>query len=80
MGDFKSASDAFDRAMTLEPANPSHYQKLARALEFQRRYDEAIVVVRKHIQLMEEQGRRDVGAQLRQYVEFLEYQKVKRAR
>ncbi len=79
-GDFKSASDAFDRATALEPANPSHYQKLARALEFQRRYDEAIAIVRKHVQLVEEQGRRDLAAQLRQYVEFLEYQKVKQAR
>ena len=80
MGNFKEASAAFDRAKALEPANPSHYQKLAKALEFQRRYDEAIAVTRQHVKLMEEQGRRDLAAQLRQYVEFLEYQKVKQAR
>ena len=34
LGDFKGASDAFDKAMTLEPRNPSHYQKLARCWNF----------------------------------------------
>jgi tetratricopeptide (TPR) repeat protein/MFS family permease len=80
LGDFKGASDAFDRAMALEPRNPSHYQKLARALEFQRRYDEAVAVVRKHVKLVQEQGRRDLATQLSQYIEVLEYKKVKQAK
>jgi tetratricopeptide (TPR) repeat protein len=80
LGDFKGASDAFDKAAALEPRNPSHYQKLARALEFQRRYNEAVAVVRKHIKLVQEQGRRDLAAQLSQYIEVLEYKKVKQAK
>ena len=76
-GDFKQASDAFEKAMALEPSNPSHYQKFARALEFQKRYGEAIVVVRKHIKLMQDQGKREIATQLSQYVEFLEYQRAK---
>jgi tetratricopeptide (TPR) repeat protein len=80
LGDFKGASDAFGRAAALEPRNSSHYQKLARALEFQRRYDEAVAVVRKHVKLMQEQGRRDLVTQLSQYIELLEYKKVKQAR
>jgi len=80
LGDFQGASDAFDKAVALEPRNPSHYQKLARALEFQRRYEEAVVVVQKHMVFMEEQGRRDLAAQLRQYADMLQYKKVKQAK
>ena len=80
LGDFKGASDAFDKAVALEPRNPSHYQKLARALEFQHRYGEAVAVVQKHMALMEEHGRRDLATQLRQYIDMLEYKKVKQAK
>jgi tetratricopeptide (TPR) repeat protein/spermidine synthase len=80
LGDFKGASDAFDKAVALEPRNPSHYQKLARALEFQHRYDEAVAVVQKHVELMKEQGRRDVVVQLSQYIDVLKYNKVKHAK
>jgi tetratricopeptide (TPR) repeat protein/MFS family permease len=80
LGDFKGASDAFDKAVALEPRNPSHYQKLARALEFQRRYEEAVAVVDKHMALMQEQGRRDLAGQLRQYMDMLQYKKVKQAK
>lgn len=80
LGDFKGASDAFDKAAALEPRNPSHYEKLARALEFQRRYDEAVAVVQKHVELMKELGRRDAVTQLTQYINVLKYNKVKHAR
>lgn len=78
LGDFKGASDAFEKAVALEPRNPSHYQKLARALERQHRYDDAVAVVRKHVQLVKEQGRRDLESQLAQYIDVLKYNKVKR--
>ena len=77
MGDFKGASNAFAEAVTLESENPALYSKLARALEFQRRYDEAIEVVRKHVELLAKRGEQDPAAQLRQYIEILEYKKVK---
>ncbi len=80
LGDFKGASDAFDKAAALEPRNPSHYQKLARALEFQHRYGEAVAVVEKHRALMQELGRRDLAGQLRNYEDVLRYKKVKQAK
>ncbi len=80
MQDFRGASAAFGRAVKLEPRNPAHYDKLARALEFQRRYAEAIDVVQRQIKLLHELGRRDLAAQLRQYLELLEYQKAKQSK
>jgi tetratricopeptide (TPR) repeat protein len=79
LGDFKGASEAFDKAVTLEPRHVPHYQKLARALEFQRRYDEAVAAIRKHMAIMKELGRRDAVAQLSQYIDLLEYKKVKQS-
>ncbi|HPY51411.1 MAG TPA: fused MFS/spermidine synthase [Sedimentisphaerales bacterium] len=76
-GDLKGACEAFDRAMVLEPKNLAHYERLAKLLEDQHRYEEAISVVRRHIALLKELGRRDVALQMGQYVDFLEYQKVK---
>ena len=80
LGDFKQASDAFEKAVALEPSNPSHYEMLARALAHQDRYSEAIDVVNKHIKLMQNQGKREEAGQLQQYVELLEYQKAKQTR
>lgn len=77
IGDFPKASDAFAKAMALEPSNPIHYEKLARALAHQKRYGEAIVVVNKHIQLLQQRGEKEAAGQLRQYVELLEYQRAK---
>jgi tetratricopeptide (TPR) repeat protein len=77
MSDFKGASEAFEKTVTLEPADPAHYRKLAKALEMQRRYDEAIAAVRKHMTLLKEQGRRDEAREMGQYVEILEYERVK---
>ncbi len=78
--DLKGAADAFDRAMALEPANLVFYEKLAKALELQHRYDEAISVARKHVALLRDLGRRDVALQVGTYIDFLEYQRVKQRR
>lgn len=79
-GDLKGASDALGRALALEPKNLAHYERLAKLLEDQHRYEEAISVARKHISLLRELGRRDVALQMAPYVDYLEYQKVKRRR
>ncbi len=78
--DMKGAADAFDRAMALDPANLVFYEKLAKALELQQRYDEAIAVARKHVALLRSLGRRDVALQVGTYIDFLEYQRVKQRR
>ncbi len=80
LGDFPGVSEAFDKAAALEPRNVSHYEKLARALELQRRYDEAIVAVQKHVKLVQELGRRDLATQLNQYIELLKYKRGKQSR
>jgi tetratricopeptide (TPR) repeat protein len=77
LGDFQGASDAFEKAAALEPRNPSHYQKLARALELQHRYPEAIAAVQKHVEIVKELGRRDQVVQLTQYMDLLKYKQVK---
>jgi len=76
MGDLKGASDAFERAVALEPENADSHQKLAKALELQDRYDEAIAVARRLVDLLKRQDRK-AAVQMSQYVEILEYKRVK---
>ena len=79
LGDLKGASEAFEKAAALEPENPAHLAKLAKALEFQQRYGEAISAARRHMELLREKGEVEAAAQLRQYIEILEYKNVKRS-
>jgi tetratricopeptide (TPR) repeat protein len=78
--DFQQASNAFAQAAALEPRNPAYYEKLARTLEFQGRYAEALDAARTQVKLLQELGRRDQAKQLGQYIELLEYKKVKQSR
>ncbi len=73
----KEASQAFEKALALEPGNLSHYEKLARTLEHQKRYGEAIEVVRRQMKLLEDRHDRAAATQARQYLELLEYQRAK---
>jgi tetratricopeptide (TPR) repeat protein len=77
MGDFKAASDAFEKALTLEPENLAYYNNLPGALELQGRYDEAIEVSRRQIQLMKHRGKEQAIAEIQKYIELLEYEKSK---
>jgi len=77
MGDLREASDAFERAVALEPENVTSYRKWAKVLELQRRYDEAIAVLRRQIVLLRQQGQKDTARQVSQYIEILEYRRVK---
>jgi cytochrome c-type biogenesis protein CcmH/NrfG len=76
----KGASDAFNKAVSLQPGDLSDYDKLAKALESQQRYGEAIEVVRAQLKLLEEQHQRDRIAQVRPYLDLLEYRKAKQPR
>jgi Tfp pilus assembly protein PilF/MFS family permease len=75
--DMKGASEAFEKALALEPGNLAHYEKLAKTLERQKRYGEAIEVVRRQMKLLEDRRERDLAAQARQHLELLEYQRAK---
>lgn len=76
--DFKGAADAFARVTALEPDTVTHYEKWAKVLELQHRYDEAIDALRKQIDLLKRQGQREQVRQVGQYIDLLEYEKVKR--
>ncbi|UCD50255.1 MAG: fused MFS/spermidine synthase [Phycisphaerales bacterium] len=78
--DAEGATEAFERAVALEPENVSHYEKLVELLKAQQRYDEAIAVLRQQIAMLKERGERDAALELSQYVEILEYERVKRQR
>ena len=75
--DMKGASQAFEKTLELEPGNLAHYEKLAKTLERQKRYGEAIEVVRRQMKLLEDRRQRDLAVQARQHLELLEYQRAK---
>lgn len=76
-GDRNGAAEAFAQAADLDPENVTCYEKWAKVLELERRYDEAIAVMRRQIALLKEQGQREEALQVGQYVEILEYEKAK---
>lgn len=76
-GRFEQAAEAFAEAVALDPENLACYHKLSTVLETQQRYDEAISVARRQLDLLRQQGRRDAARETSQYIDFLEYQKTK---
>lgn len=77
-GDLREATDAFEKALSLDPENLDCYDKLSRILEVQQRYDEAIAVVQRQIDVLRAAGRRDAVREMTEYVSFLRYQKVRK--
>lgn len=75
MGDLKAATEAFKKALSLNPDDPAYYANLARALELQKQYTEEIEVLKNYIQLMKQYKQDDAVLQLQKHLEFLE-QKV----
>ena len=78
--DWRDASDAFSHCVELEPDYLTHYDKLARTLEVQQRYDEEIKVVRAQIALLDKTGRKEASFQQKEILRSLEYQRVKQRR
>ncbi|MHC4158278.1 MAG: fused MFS/spermidine synthase [Planctomycetota bacterium] len=77
IGDFEAASEAFKKAVAIEPSNPLYHNNLAKALEYQGKYDEAITVLKRAIDLMLQQGQKEAAAQLKNYLELIEFRKSK---
>jgi tetratricopeptide (TPR) repeat protein/predicted membrane-bound spermidine synthase len=75
INDFDAATKAFQQALHLNPDLLASYYNLTRALELQHRYDEAISVLRKGIDYMQRNNRKDATAQLNGYLRFLEQKK-----
>ena len=77
IGDLKAATEAFKKALSLNPDDPAYYANLARALEFQERYTEEIEVLKNYIQLMKQYKQDDAVLQLQKHLESLEYEASK---
>jgi len=75
IGDFASASEAFSQAVKLNPSAPESYDNLARTLEYQGRYEEAIAVCQQLIGMMASSGQDT--QQIQRYIASLQQQKEK---
>ena len=75
LGDFKAAAEAFRQALNLEPSSFINCYNLARALEFQGLYDQAMAVVHKGILYMQSTGQNEAAAQFQLYLEQLQSRK-----
>ena len=77
MGDFKAAAEAFEKAQVLDPAAGAYYDNLVTALERDGRYNEAIEVLKKQIQLMKDHKQDEAASQLQGHLESLEHKNSK---
>ncbi len=78
IGDFGAAAKAFQQAVNLSPDLLTNYYNLARALEFQYRYDEAISVLSKGIDYMQHNHHTDAATKLHGYLRLLKQRKSQR--
>jgi tetratricopeptide (TPR) repeat protein len=73
IGDFKGAAQAFGKALKLYPVNPNYYDNMAKVLEYQGRFDEAIKVTSKQIELLKYLKQNQAVQQLQPYLNSLRY-------
>jgi len=78
LGDFKAAAQAFQQALNLEPHSFINYYNLAKALEFQGLYDQAIAAAQKGVLYMQSVGQKEAAAQLQIYLDYLQSQKLQK--
>jgi spermidine synthase/Tfp pilus assembly protein PilF len=71
-GDFRQASDCFQKAVSMDPFDRKNRLMLAQALVIQGRYDEAVEQLRGGIRFMSEQGRQADADELNKYLQFIE--------
>jgi predicted membrane-bound spermidine synthase/Flp pilus assembly protein TadD len=71
MGDFKSATDAFEKVIALDPGNMTDRFSLAKMLEFQGRLSEAVEVTKKALDIASVTGQQKMTSQLNEYLKFL---------
>jgi tetratricopeptide (TPR) repeat protein len=75
--DWAAAGEALKKALALNPDDPECYDNLIKVLEYQGRYDEAIEVLKKFIQLMKNHNEDQAVSELQKYLESLEYKRFK---
>jgi tetratricopeptide (TPR) repeat protein len=76
-GNFEEASKCFRKATELDPATFTHRMKLVQSLEYQNRYGEAADALRAAISSASKYGWEEMTAQLKRYLELLEFKKSK---
>ncbi|MBN1787841.1 MAG: fused MFS/spermidine synthase [Sedimentisphaerales bacterium] len=76
-GDFEAAVDAFKKARDLDAAAGYYYNNLVEGYERNGLYNEAIAVLKRHIQLMQYTRRDEDVVRLRKYLKVLEYKNAK---
>jgi len=74
---FKQASECFSKAIMLNPTILDNHIKLAQSLEFQERYDDAIVALKKAAAFMLKREDKAAVAKLQKYLKRLELEKTK---
>jgi spermidine synthase/Tfp pilus assembly protein PilF len=72
LGEFEPAAKAFKKCIDLERGNPEHYDNLAKTLEYQGKYEEAIQVTQQQIQVLKSYNSLKEINLCEQYVHYLE--------
>ena len=74
-GDYNGAAEMFQRLVDLNPYEPTNHISLAKSLEIQGKYNEAIAVLKKAAGFMRYIGNKEAAAKLEKYIELLEFKK-----
>ncbi len=79
IGDLNEATNAFEKAVALEPENITYQYSLAQIFEFQDRPADAIAVIQKAIELASVSGDSAATADLKEYLSSLERKQAVKA-
>jgi len=74
-GDYNGAAEMFQRLVDLNPYEPANHISLAKSLEIQGKYNEAIAALEKAAGFMRYIGQQDTAAKLEKHIELLEFKK-----
>jgi spermidine synthase/Tfp pilus assembly protein PilF len=75
MARLKEAEEYLRKALDLNPSNLPHHLEMARNLEVQQRYDEAIDLLQESVRYMLNHGRKDEASLLVNYIESIKTRK-----
>jgi tetratricopeptide (TPR) repeat protein len=76
MGQLVEAGKYLSKALELNPSDLSHHLEMARNLEVQQRFDEAVGLLQEGIRYMLHHGRKDEASLLGNYVETIKSRKA----
>jgi tetratricopeptide (TPR) repeat protein len=76
MGQLAEAEEHLSKALELNPSDLSHHLEMARNLEVQQRFDEAVSLLQEGIRYMLHHGRKDDASLMGNYVETIKSRKA----